>query len=311
MMILAGDYRTWEPLDRPTAITIGVYDGVHLGHQHVLKSLRATGLPVVVVTFRNHPVSVIAPETAPRLLTTIEQRLEQLTELGVYATAVVDFDDEFRQLSAEDFVEKLLVATLRAQRVAVGRDFRFGHRQLGDVPLLRSLGAHYGFEVDDVDILEEGVPVRSTVIRALLKEGHAVAAQRLLGRPYRLAGEVVPGDQRGRAIGFPTANLAISEATVVPGSGVYAVRTWIDGDMHNGVVNIGRRPTFGGTEYVVEAHVLDYTGDLYGRTIGLDFVVRLRSEQKFNGIDELVVAIRQDIIAARQVLEDTDDSDAG
>jgi len=309
-MILAGDYRTWEPLDRPTAITIGVYDGVHLGHQHVLKSLQASGLPVVVVTFRNHPVSVIAPETAPRLLTTIEQRLEQLTELGVYATAVVDFDDEFRQLSAEDFVEKLLVATLRAQRVAVGRDFRFGHRQLGDVPLLRSLGAHYGFEVDDVDILEEGVPVRSTVIRALLKEGHAVAAQRLMGRPYRLVGEVVPGDQRGRAIGFPTANLAISETTVVPGSGVYAVRIWIDGDMHNGVVNIGRRPTFGGTEYVVEAHVLDYTGDLYGRTIGVDFVVRLRSEQKFNGIDELVAAIRQDIIAAREVLEDTDDSDA-
>ncbi len=311
MKILEGDYRGWVPLDRPTAVTIGVYDGVHLGHQRVLRSLQATGLPLVVVTFRNHPLSVIAPELAPKLLTTIEQRLEKLDDLGVYATAVVDFDDDFRMLPAEEFVEKLLVATLRAERVAVGRGFRFGHSQLGDVTLLHSLGELHGYTVEDIEILEEGVPVRSTVIRALLREGHAIAAGRLLGRSYRLAGTVVPGDQRGRTIGFPTANLEISEGTVVPGSGVYAVRILFDDRSHPGVVNIGRRPTFGGTEYVVEAHVLDYSGDLYGQMIGLDFVKRLRSEQKFGGVEELVAAIQQDVAAARLVLEDADDTNAG
>ena len=311
MKVLEGDHRGWQPLDVSTAVTIGVYDGVHLGHQRVLESLRSHGLPVAVVTFRNHPVSVIDPASAPKLLTTIDQRLAMLADLGVYATAVVDFDDDFRRLPAEEFVEKLLIATLRAERVAVGRGFRFGHSQLGDISLLRTLGDLYGYEVDDIGILEAGVPVRSTVIRALLKEGHAIAARRLLGRPYRLAGRVVPGDQRGRKIGFPTANLESTEATVVQGSGVYAVRISIDENVHRGVVNIGRRPTFGGTEYVVEAHVLDYEGDLYGRTIELDFVERLRSEQKFNGVDELVAAIHKDIASARLVLEDTHDTYPG
>ncbi|MCP4309443.1 MAG: bifunctional riboflavin kinase/FAD synthetase [bacterium] len=308
MKVLEGDYRDWQPLDVSTAVTIGVYDGIHLGHQRVLEALRSHGLPVVVVTFRNHPVSVIDPASAPKLLTTIDQRLAMLADLAVHATAVIDFDDEFRRLPAEEFVEKLLVTTLRAERVAVGRGFRFGHRQLGDITLLRDMGEVHGYEVDDVDILEAGVPVRSTVIRALLKEGHAIAAGRLLGRPYRLGGVVVPGDQRGRTIGFPTANLESLAGTVVPGSGVYAVWISIDEVVHRGVVNIGRRPTFGGTEYVVEAHVLDYERDLYGRTIELDFVERLRSEQKFNGVEELVAAIHKDVAAARLVLEDMHDT---
>ena len=305
MRVLEGDYRTWQPIDRKTAVTIGVYDGVHLGHQHVLRSLAATGLPVAVATFRKHPLRVIEPEAAPALLTSIEHRLEILDDLGIYVTAVIDFDDDFRRVPAEEFVEKLLVATLRAERVAVGSGFRFGHRQLGDVALLRSLGDQHGFFVDDIDILEDGVPVRSTVIRALLREGHAAAARRLLGRPHRVDGEVVPGDQRGRTIGFPTANLAVPDDIMIPGSGVYAVRVRIGADEFGGVVNIGNRPTFGGEESVVEAHVLDYAGDLYGRQISLEFVERLRSEQKFAGIDELVVAIEKDVEKARQVLEDS------
>lgn len=303
MKTLDGDYRGWQPLDRPTAVTIGVYDGVHLGHQQVLRSLALAGLPVVVVTFREHPLQTIAPSAAPKMLTNVRQRLEVLEHFGVFATAIVDFDDDFRRLPAEDFIEKVLVATLRAERVAVGRDFHFGYDQLGDVALLRSLGIVYGFEVDDVDILEEGVPVRSTVIRALLKEGHAAAAGRLLGRPYQLLGSVVPGDQRGRAIGFPTANLEIGEHVMIPGSGVYAVRIRINDIVHGGVVNIGKRPTFGGTESVVEAHVLDFSGDLYGQEIAVDFVARLRSEQKFAGVDELVAAIHDDVAAALEVLE--------
>lgn len=303
MRILQGDYRGWEPLDQPTAVTIGVYDGIHLGHQQVLRELATSGLPVVVVTFRDHPVRVIAPEAAPELLTDIDRRLELLAGLGVHTTAVIDFDERFRTLPAEHFVEKILVATLRADRVAVGRDFRFGHQQLGDVALLWSLGELYEFEVDDVAILEEGVPVRSTVIRALLREGHAAAAHRLLGRPHRIAGTVVSGDQRGRQIGFPTANLEVASELLVPGSGVYAVRAVLEETLHPAVVNIGKRPTFGGTESVVEAHLLDFAEDLYGRVLSLDFIVRLRSERKFAGIDELVQAIGNDVQSARHVLE--------
>lgn len=305
MIVLEGDYRTWDPLDEDTAVTIGVYDGVHLGHQHVLRSLGATGLPVVVVTFREHPVKIIDPGAAPPLLTSIEDRMALLADLGVHAVAVIDFDEGFRRLPAEEFVENVLVASLRARRVAVGRGFRFGHQQLGDVALLRALGSRHGFEVDDVDILEEGVPVRSTVVRALLQEGHATTAQRLLGRPHRLRGTVVPGDQRGRTIGFPTANLEVDPDVLVPGSGVFAVKIWVDGERHGGVVNIGKRPTFGGTESVIEAHLLDFSDDLYGRELVVDFIARLRSEQKFAGAEELVAAITNDVATARDVLEES------
>lgn len=302
MKVLRGDYRLWDPMPHATAVTVGVYDGVHLGHQHVLNSLVASNLPVVVITFGTHPVEVLNREAAPDLLTSLERRVEILAEFGVSITAVIDFDDDFRRLAAEEFVEKLLVATFRARRVAVGRGFRFGYKQLGDVALMRVLGQRHNFGVEDVEILEEGVPVRSTVIRALLREGDAAAAARLLGRPHRLPGTIVSGDQRGRRIGFPTANLATPPGLLVPGSGVYAARARLDGIEHQAVVNIGNRPTFGGSESVVEAHLLDFSGDLYGRVVEVDFVARLRSEQKFSGIDELVAAIGEDVAAARRVL---------
>ena len=296
MRVLEGDFRAWEPLESRTAATIGVYDGVHLGHQEVLRSLGESGLPPVVVTFRDHPLRLIRPEAAPQLLTDINRRLELLADLGVYATAVIDFDDEFRSVTAEEFVEKVLVAALRVRRVAVGRGFRFGFRQLGDVTLLQELGSLHDFTVDDVAIVEEGVPVRSTVVRALLREGHAAAAHRLLGRPHRFEGTVVPGDRRGRQIGFPTANLDVAPNLLIPGSGVYAAYAHIDNDEHPAVINIG-------TESVVEAHLLDFSGDLYGKRLALDLIVRLRSERKFAGIDELVAAIGNDVQSARHVLE--------
>jgi riboflavin kinase/FMN adenylyltransferase len=300
--VLRGDYRSWDPIQHRSAVTVGVYDGVHLGHQHVLRSLADSGLAVVVVTFANHPVAVIDREAAPDLLTSLERRIEILAELGVTVTAVIDFDDDFRRLAAEEFIEKLLVATFQAQRIAVGRGFRFGYKQLGDVALMRELGQRHGYAVEDVEIFEEGVPVRSTVIRALLREGDAAAAARLLGRPHRLPGMVVPGDQRGRQIGFPTANLATPAGLLVPGSGVYAARVGLEGEEHQAVVNIGNRPTFGGSESVVEAHLLDFSGDLYGRRLELDFIARLRSEQKFSGIEELVAAIGDDVAATRRLL---------
>ena len=302
MKVLRGDYRSWDPLPHPSAVTIGVYDGVHLGHQHVLKSLAASGLPVVVITFGNHPVEVIDRGASPDLLTSLDRRIEILAEFGVSTTAVIDFDDNFRRMSAEEFIEELLVATFRAKRVAVGRGFRFGYKQAGDIALMRALGERHHFDVEDVEIFEEGVPVRSTVIRALLSEGDAAAAARLLGRPHRLTGTVVPGDQRGRQMGFPTANLATPEGLVVPGSGVYATWIQLDGIAHQAVVNIGNRPTFGGSDSVVEAHLLDFSADLYGRVLEVDFVARLRSEQKFSGRDELVAAISEDVAAARRIL---------
>ena len=303
MRVITGDYRSWEPMPQPTAVTIGVYDGVHLGHQRVLETLRQSGLPVVVVTFRDHPMTTIDPDRAPQLLTTTEQRLELFAGHGVAAVALIDFDDDFRRLPAEEFVEKIVVATLRARRVAVGQGFRFGHEQLGDVTLLREMGAQYGFIAEDIDILEAGVPVRSTVIRALLKEGDVAAARRMLGRPFCLEGTVVPGDQRGRTIGVPTANLRTNPLVVTPGSGVYAVRLEWDDETYDGVVNVGRRPTFGGSEYVVEAHAIDFSGDLYGKTIAVSFIKRLRAEQKFSGVAALVAAIHADIIAAKEILE--------
>lgn len=304
MKVLQGDYRSWEPLSRPSAVTIGVYDGVHLGHQRVLSTLRESGLPVVVATFREHPIRTIAPEAAPAMLTTTEQRLELFERYGVSVVALLEFDDDLRTLPAEEFVENILVARLRALRVAVGRGFRFGHEQLGDVPLLRRMGDQHGFDVDDIEILEAGVPVRSTVIRALLEAGDVAAADRLLGRPFQIEGEVVAGDQRGRKIGFPTANLETRPDVIVPGSGVYAVRLHWAEHHQDGVANIGKRPTFGGTERVVEAHVLDFTGDMYGEVIAVDFIERLRAERKFDGVAALVEAIEADVVRARGVLKE-------
>lgn len=303
MKVLEGDYRAWKPLPGPSSVTMGVYDGVHLGHQHVLRSLEAFGLPVVVATFRQHPMTIVNPEEAPRLLMTVERRVELLGEYGVAAVAVLDFSEDLRRHSAEAFVERILVDRLRARRIAVGRGFRFGYRQLGDVALLRSLGERHGFAVDDVDILETGVPVRSTVIRALIDEGHVGAAGRMLGRPFRLTGRVVTGRQRSADMGYPTANLSVPDGLLIPGSGVYATRIrWRERKLL-GVVNIGNRPTFGGEDSIVEAHVLDFDGDLSGETISVDFVDRLRAEQRFAGVDALVDRIEQDISAAKQMLE--------
>lgn len=304
MRVLSGDYRSWEPLTEPSAVTIGVYDGVHLGHQRVLSKLSETGFPVVVATFREHPIRTIDPGSAPPLLTTTDQRLELFERFGVTTVALLEFDDELRNLPAEAFVEKIIVAILHARKVAVGRGFTFGYDQLGDVALLRRMGDQNGFTVEDIAILEEGVPVRSTVIRALLREGDVAAADRMLGWSFQLGGRVVPGDKRGRTIGFPTANLETDPGMIVPGSGVYAARLCWDGVAHNGVVNIGKRPTFGGTESVVEAHAFDFSGDLYGKTITIDFVERLRAERKFESVDSLVRAIEMDIQQARVVFQE-------
>jgi len=302
MIILEGDYRNWEPLDRETVVTVGVYDGVHLGHRHVFATMAESGLPIAVVTFRDHPARVIAPYAAPRLLAPLERRLELMSELGVYAVGVVDFDEEFMQMSAEDFVTDIVVGTMRASVVAVGEDFRFGYRQQGDISLLRRMGPALDFRVEVVGILEDKVPIRSTVIRMALAEGDVGTAARLLGRPHRVIGTVRPGESRGRSIGFPTANLSVAANLALPRSGVYAVRVIFGGIEHPGVANLVTRPTFDGTEQVLEAHVLDYVGNLYGREVAIDFIARLRDEKKFSSVADLIDSINDDVATARRIL---------
>ena len=265
MKVLRGDPTEWPRTD--TAVAIGVFDGLHLGHQAVIRALDAAAPPAssVVLTFGVHPAAVLAPGRAPRSLTTLARRLELFSDMGVDATAVLDFDEKLRHLTPEGFVERYLVEGLRARFVSVGEGFRFGYQASGDADTLRRLGKSFGFTVATVPILEiEGTPVRSTAIRRSLRAGEAAGAARMLGRPHEVAGVVVPGDGRGRQIGIPTANIEIPPDLVVPGRGVYAVLARLDDDDLPAVANIGVRPTFDGGPEVVEVHLLDSDRDSAG-----------------------------------------------
>jgi len=265
-----------------TAVTIGAYDGVHLGHRALLRDLseraRAEGLSTVVVTFDRHPASVVRPESAPRQLTDLQQKLDLLAACGINRTLVVPFDAERANETAEDFVKEVLVDTLEARLVVVGEDFHFGHGRKGNVALLTELGKEYGFEVVGVGLTgDEEDAVSSTRIRTLVTAGDVEGAAKLLGRPHEVRGEVVHGDGRGGPeLGFPTANLQISEEIALPADGIYA--GWFirpDGAQHMAAISVGRRPTFyepGETSVLVEAFLLRFEGDLYGEVGRVAFV---------------------------------------
>jgi riboflavin kinase / FMN adenylyltransferase len=297
--------------DRGTAVTIGAYDGVHLGHRHVLRLLQemaaARGLETVVVTFDRHPATVVRPQSAPLLLTDTEQKLELLADAGVERTVVVPFDRTRAHETAEDFVTEVLAGTLGARLVVVGRDFHFGHGRKGNVALLEEMGKRYGFETAGVELDDAaGEPVSSTRIRRLVADGDVTGAARLLGRPHEVRGTVVRGDGRGGAtLGLPTANLAVSAGMAMPAEGVYAC--WYrrpHGERHRAAVNYGRRPTFYGEagQLVLEAHLLGFEGDLYGEEGRLSFVQRLRGERRFDSVEELVAAMRADVERADALL---------
>jgi len=301
--ILRGDYQTWQPVDGPTRLTIGVFDGVHRGHQSIIESLRAGagGPQVGVITFAQHPLAFLRPEAAPTMLTSLEQRLDLLGRYGVDVSAVLDFP-QVRAMSPIEFVETIVGGVMRASHVAVGRGFRFGHRMAGDERVLRDLGEEFGFTVGIVDIMGDRSPVSSTAIRQALQWGDVREAARMLGRPFQVQGRVVAGDGRGRHLGFPTANLEIDSNQALPAPGVYTALTRTkagDRESYPSVVNIGTRPTFGGTEEVVETHLLDVTLNLYGRTVGLDFIEHIRDERRFDDVDGLVRQIGRDISTAR------------
>ena len=300
MTVLQGDPHGWSLDVGGTAVAIGVFDGVHLGHRQVLKELASTGLPSVVLTFDPHPLALAAPERAPQLLGSVGQRIEWLLDQGVETVGVLPFA-QVRDWTPQAFVEVVLVNALSAKIVAVGEDFRFGRDRSGDVATLRELGKNGGFQVAALELLKESTnhPISSSVIRELVSSGEVDRAALLLGRPFTVRGPVVKGDGRGKSIGIPTANVLVSSAAMLPGLGVYAAI--IDG-RQEAVVNVGHRPTFGGGDVTVEAHLLDFDGDIYGETLDIALVKQIRSERKFDGFEALVAQIHLDIATARTLL---------
>jgi riboflavin kinase/FMN adenylyltransferase len=302
------------PRDRPKAVvTVGNFDGVHRGHQALalaaLARARSRHEGCLALTFDPHPAVVLNPERAPRSLVTLSQKAELLEALGVDVLAVLPFTPGLATFSPRDFAARVLVHELRAQSVVVGEGFRFGRARAGDVAELERLGQELGFEVVAVSaVLHDGRRVSSTRIRESLLQGDVATAAVLLGRPYFVDGQVVRGDGRGRTLGIPTANLAL-ENEITPKEGVYAARVaWpAGGPPRAAVANLGRRPTFGGGEVTVEAHLLDFEDDLYGQWLRLSFVERLRDEKAFTGREALVAQIQADVLQARRVLSEGGD----
>jgi riboflavin kinase / FMN adenylyltransferase len=297
-----------SPLGWPSpAVTIGNFDGVHLGHQALVAAAveraRAGGGVVVVLTFDPHPARVVSPDRAPAALSTPAQKEELLAGLGVDRLAVLPFDARVAGLDPEAFARQVLVGTLGARHVVVGETFRFGRRRAGDARGLAVLGERLGFDVRAIPpVVAEGEPISSSRVRDALARGDVRSARVLLGRPYFVDAVVVRGDGRGRAIGVPTANLE-PENEVLPAPGVYAARCLVPGRRWSGAaVNLGHRPTFGGGPTTLEAHLLDFEGDIYGVRVRLEFLGRVRGEQRFEGAEALVARIRQDVAEARALL---------
>ncbi|MDA8267836.1 MAG: bifunctional riboflavin kinase/FAD synthetase [Actinomycetota bacterium] len=295
-----------------SAVTIGAYDGVHLGHQELIAGLRsraaARNLESVVVTFDRHPATVVRPGSAPLLLTELDQKLELLAATGVDRTLIVPFDRARADETAEQFVTEVLVGALRTRLVVVGEGFHFGHDRKGDVALLRDLGRVHDFDVVGWRLASDGsgAPLSSTRIRGLLAAGDVAGAAAFLGRPHQVRGTVVHGDGRGgRELGMPTANVELAPGTALPDDGVYA--GWYarpDGVRHPAALSLGRRPTFyqDGAPLLLEAHLIGFDGDLYGERAQVSFVARLRPELRFGSVAELATQMHQDVRVAADAL---------
>src|SRR2546423_9754248 len=291
-------------ISRPTVVTLGVFDGRHIGHQLIMKTVvdraRAIGAVPTVITFEPHPRAVLHPESAPPLLQTIDQKIEALGVLGIEQTIVIHFDIAFSQIRAEDFLGEVIVDRLQAKEVYLGSGFAFGHNREGHIDLLRRVSKSLGFLADEVpEVQIRGERVSSSRIRELILQGRLNLARRMLGRPYGVQGSVVRGDARGQAIGFPTANID-PQNRVIPQRAVYVTAILIDGEWRQSVTNVGVRPTFGdATQSSIETHVLSWSDDLYERTVRVRFLHRLRDEKKFSSVDELKSQIEHDVDRAR------------
>ncbi len=298
---------TEAKLSLPSVITIGAYDGVHRGHQYLVSKLvtsaRAAGHVPVVLTFYPHPEIVLRGSQLGFYLTLPDEKARLLANLGVELVVTHPFDDEVRQIRASEFVDRLL-EHLNMRALWVGEDFAMGYQREGDVDFLRAQGREKGFQVEVVDLMDAGDErVSSSRVRVALAAGDVAEAARLLGRPHFVTGEVIAGARRGRTLGFPTANLSVPPELAMPARGVYVGWVPIGKRPQPAVINIGLRPTFDGTSAViVEAHLIDFSGDLYGQRIEVHFVARLRDEQKFAGVEALVAQIRRDVQRGREVL---------
>jgi riboflavin kinase / FMN adenylyltransferase len=293
-----------------SVVALGNFDGVHLGHQAVVRRAveegSRRGAKVVAATFDPHPRAVLAPGSEPRLLTTLEMRREELLGYGVDEVWAIRFDEALSRKSPEEFVRDVLVGEIGASAVVVGENFRFGHRAAGDFRELERLMRGFGGEAYAVPVRSEGgeAPISSTRIRRLVGEGEVAEAARLLGRPYVLRGDVVVGDKRGRTIGFPTANVVADPALVVPARGVYAGFVRVGKDTYAACTNIGVAPTFERRESRVEVYLLGFEGDLYGREVDVSFLERIREEKRFSGVEELKTQISRDVEAAKRITND-------
>lgn len=303
---------------RRSVVTVGVFDGVHRGHQvivaEVVRRARVHDVPAVAITFDPHPLLVLRPEIAPLMLTGIDRRAELLQQVGIDHVVVLGFDVALSMLTPEEFVSQVVVAGLNASEVIVGADFRFGHKAAGDVALLTEMGERLGFAVEGVGLVGDGRERwSSTAVRTRLADGDVRGAASILGRPHRLDGVVVEGDKRGRELGFPTANVSAPSGMAVPADGVYAGRLSVladdgaTGATYDAAISVGANSTFDGTESRVEAHCLDPAFDLnlYGVRVGVEFVERLRGMTKFDGAESLVAQVRADADQARAVLAAT------
>lgn len=295
-------------IQRPTVLTLGVFDGLHLGHQLIMRTVveraRAIGAVPTAITFDPHPRSVLHPESSPPLLQTLDQKVEGFGVLGIEQTIVVRFTPEFSMIRAEDFLDDVVKDRLQAKEVYLGRGFAFGHNREGNIELLQRVGEELGFVAGEVpEVRLRGQRVSSSKVRDLLARGRVNLARRMLGRPYGVEGRVIRGNERGHTLGFPTANLH-PQNRVIPANGVYVTGTLIDGQWRRSVTNVGTRPTFEtGTEPSVETFVMNWSGDLYGDVIRVRFLYRLRDEKKFASLESLKAQIEKDVTRADDYFE--------
>lgn len=298
-------------LEQPSVVTIGVFDGMHRGHQHLIRRLvtsaRDSGRLAVVLTFFPHPDVVLRGLTGRYYLTTPQQRAELMGALGVDQVITLPFNDAFRQIRAAAFVD-MMREHLKLESLWVGADFALGYKREGNIAFLRAQGAEKGFALEVIDLVgEDGTATfSSTAIRDALVVGEVETARRLLGRSYSVSGEVVHGDHRGRTIGFPTANIAVWSEQLLPANGIYVGWATVGGERHMTAINVGLRPTFAGQDVRVEAYLLDFDRDVYGETMEITFERHLRPEKKFNDLPALIDQIRDDVAVARAYLEKQD-----
>lgn len=303
MKVLTGPQSGWEA-GQASSVTIGVFDGVHRGHRALIARLRSD-LVKTVLTFEPHPVEILRPGTPPRLITTVDERVELLERAGVTQVGILDLA-EIKDLDPDEFVEVVLLARLELRHLVLGPDFRFGRDRSGDVALLRHLGKQHGFEVETIEVIsdKEG-PISSSRIRRLIEAGRVAEAASDLGSRFRVTAPVIPGDKRGAAIGYPTANMAPPHRKVIPAPGVYAAFAHVRGGTERAAVNVGYRPTFGGGDLLIEAFIIDFDENIYGEELTVEFVERLRDELAFSNVDDLIDKMADDVSQTERILEST------